>query len=130
MRVIAFRSVGDADAFCSALQAGSQFNKLKDSSGAKLTDAYLRKRLSEDHGWIDLVYQQTSDFIHLSSRHLDASIYSTDDETRTVRFAITGNDLPHPEHAYFEIVDVFFDATKLVGTLLSGLQIALATNRK
>jgi hypothetical protein len=118
MRVNALAFVGDPDAFCRSLQEGARFNKLKDKSGAKLTDAHLRKRLAEKHPWVEVVYEHTSDFVHLSGQHLASSIYQTEGEARIVRFAITSEDPPRAEDAYYEIVDTFFDATKLVGTLL------------
>lgn len=34
-----------------------------------------------------------------------------------MNFAITAKDPPKPEAEYFEIVDAFFEATKLVGIL-------------
>jgi hypothetical protein len=57
------------------------------------------------------VYEQTSDFIHLSGRH---------EKSRTVRFGIGGKDPPRSDETYFEIADTFFEATKVVGLLLLG----------
>jgi hypothetical protein len=98
----------------------TKFNKLKDADGNRLTDAYLRQKLAEKHPWITPVYEQTSDFIHLSGRHLFNSIASLDEDTRTVRFVISGQDPPRPHENYFEIIDAFFEATKLVALLLLG----------
>jgi hypothetical protein len=65
-------------------------------------------------------HKQTSDFIHLSGRHLYNSIANTDEETRSVRFVIGGKHPPRPDEAYFEIVDAFFEVTKVVSLLLLG----------
>ena len=120
MRVNALRLVADPDEACHDVLGGKPFNKLKDATGNKLTDAYLRQKLAEDHPWVNAVYEQTSDFIHLSGRHLYNSISTLDEETRTVRFVISGKDPPRPDEDYFEIVDAFFEATKVVGVLMLG----------
>jgi hypothetical protein len=120
MRVNALTLVAERDDCCKALLGGAHFNKMKDADGKKLTDAYLRQKLAEQHPWITPVYEQTSDFIHLSGRHLYNSIASLDEKTRTVRFVISGKDPPRPDETYFEILDSFFEATKIVGLLLLG----------
>jgi hypothetical protein len=120
MRVNALRLVTKRDECCKAVLGGTQFNRLKDTAGNKLTDAYLRQKLAEHHPWISRVYEQTSDFIHLSGRHFYNSIATTDEESRTVRFIISGKDPPRSDETYFEIVDTFFEATKLVSLLLLG----------
>lgn len=126
MRVNGLRLVSELDHCCKELLGGKQFNKLNDAAGNKLTDAFLRKKLAEDHPWISPVYEQTSDFIHLSGRHFYNSIVSMDDDSRIARFVFSGKDPPRPDEAYFEIVDTFFEATKLVGLLLLGYFTARA----
>jgi hypothetical protein len=120
MRVNALRLVAERNQCCKDVLGGKQFNKLKDTAGNKLTDTYLRQKLAEDHPWISQVYEQTSDFIHLSGRHFYNSIATTDDESRTARFVIGGKDPPRPDETYFEIVDAFYEATKIVGLLMLG----------
>lgn len=120
MRVNGLRLFAERDQCCMDLLGGKQFNKLKDTAGNKLTDAYLRQKLAEDHPWVSQVYEQTSDFIHLSGRHFYNSIVSTDDKSRIARFVFSGKDPPRPDETYFEIVDTFFEATKLVGSLMLG----------
>jgi hypothetical protein len=107
MRVNAIRLVENREALCSALLGGQRFNTLKDGAGKKMTDAYLREKLAEHHSWITEVYQQTSDFIHLSGRHFFLSIVSMDSSTRTMRFLIGAHDPPCPEEDYFEVADTF-----------------------
>ena len=120
MRVNALTLVENRDACCQAVLEGTKFNSLKDAGGNKLTDAFLRKQLSEAYPWVTPVYEQASDFIHLSGRHLYNSILTTDDESRTVRFVIGGTDPSRPDEAYFEIVDAFFESTKIIGLMLLG----------
>jgi hypothetical protein len=126
MRVNALLLVEDRGAFCEAILGGTRFNTLKDSEGRKLTDAYLRKKLAEREPWINELYEQASDFVHLSGRHFYGSIFSTDDDTRTVRLVISGTDPPRPDSFYFEIVDAFFAASKVIAMLLLGYFAARA----
>jgi hypothetical protein len=124
MRINALRIVENRNQFCEQILKGTRFNLLKDSAGIKMTDAHLRKKLSEDHPWISAVYEQTSDFVHLSGRHFYSSIFKMDDDTSVMTLAISGADQERPEESYFEIVDAFFTATKLVATLLLGCFLA------
>lgn len=118
MRINALSLVADPDATCKAVLDGEQFNRLKDRDGKKMSDAHLREKLAKDYAWITPVYEQTSDFVHLSGRHFEVSIARTDDETRTAYFQISGRDPQRPDETYFEAVDTFFEATKLAGTLM------------
>lgn len=117
MRLNALTLVEHHDAFCREWFNGTPVDKLKAADGERLRDWYLRKKLAEKHPWIDDVYKDASNFIHFSSRHFFTSIMSTDDESQVMNFAVTAEDPPKPEAEYFEIVDAFFEATKLVGIL-------------
>jgi hypothetical protein len=44
--------------------------KLRDKKGELMTDQYLVSCLSEQNPWIRRVYEQTSGYIHLSSKHI------------------------------------------------------------
>jgi hypothetical protein len=120
MRVNALLLVEERDACCKAVLDGEKFNTLKDSAGNKLTDAHLRKKLAERYPWINPVYEQASDFVHLSGRHLFSSIHSTDDDTGMVYLFIGGTDPPRADATYFEIVDTFFDVFKVIALMLLG----------
>ena len=120
MRVNALLLVEERDACCKAVIDGKKFNTLKDSAGNKLTDAHLRKKLAERYPWVNPVYEQTSDFVHLSGRHLFSSIHSTDDDTGIVYFFFGGTDPARPDATYFEIVDTFFAVFKMIALLLLG----------
>ena len=130
MRISALRFVDDRNALCEKLLDGKALNKQKSSEGEKLTDAYLRKKLAPEYPWLDEVYKQTSGFIHLSMRHFFSSIARSDDETRMVYLQITGNDPKRPESDYYEIVDTFFEATKVAGTVILGFLLARCSDRR
>lgn len=124
MRVNALSLVDEPDATCKAVLDGEQFNRLKDRDGKKMSDAYLREKLATSHSWISPVYERTSDFVHLSGRHFDVSIARTDDETRMAYFQISGHDPQRPDETYFEVVDTFFESTKLAGQLILAFLMA------
>ena len=124
MRVNALSLVDDPDATCKAVLDGEQFNRLKDRDGKKMSDAYLREKLAASHPWISPVYEQTSDFIHLSGRHFEVSIARTDEATRMAYFQLSGHDPQRPDEAYFDAVDTFFEATRLAGMLMLAFLMA------
>lgn len=124
MRVNGLTLLEDRNAACKLVLEGMPFNKLKDRNGKQLSDAYLRRCLSEDHPWIDPIYVDTSNFIHLSGRHFDIAIAKTEEATRMAYFQISAKDPPRPESVYFEVTDAFFQVTRLAGTLLLGYLMA------
>jgi hypothetical protein len=84
----------------------------------RLTDAYLRKQLSAKYSWIDKIYTDASDFMHLSFRHLWTAIAGTDDETGMVYVAITGADPARDESIYFEVCDAFFEVSRITSIMI------------
>ena len=87
-------------------------------------DKKLREWLQEDEPWIEEIYKQTSDFVHLSFRPLFASIQHIHDSERRVDFAITGEDNAKSEADYYEICDAFFDVSKLTCTSILAALLA------
>lgn len=124
MRVNALSLTDDPDAACKAVLDGEQFNRLKDRDGRRMSDAYLRERLAKSHPWISPAYERTSDFVHLSGRHFEVSIMRTDEATRMAYFQISGHDPSRPDETYFEVVDTFFEATRLAGMLVLAVLMA------
>jgi hypothetical protein len=90
MRVNALKIVEDRNQFCDQILKGTRFNSLKDHAGIRLNDAHSRKKLAEDHPWIESVYIQSSDFVHLSGRHFYNSIFKMDDDTRIMTLVMSG----------------------------------------
>jgi hypothetical protein len=119
-RVNALKLVDDMNALCEKILSGIRLDKQKDREGNFLRDAWLISKLSKEFPWVGNVYKETSGFIHLSERHLFSSIAKTDDAKRTVHFSISADDPRRPDEAYFEILDCFFEATKMAGTLILG----------
>ncbi len=118
MRVFALYGMRERDSCCQALLGGQKFNTLMNADGQKMTDANLRKNLAKHYPWINSIYKETSDFIHLSGRHFYNSISHLDEETRTIHFSISGNDPERPDTAYYEILGEFLEVSKLVNSML------------
>lgn len=123
MRINALPLIDDRENSMKRLMASEiQFDRLMTTiDGGKrerLTDAYLRKRLSAEHPWIDKVYTETSDFVHLSFRHLWTAVARLEDETRTVHFDISGTDAQRPQSDYFEICEAFAAVSTLAYALI------------
>lgn len=49
---------------------GSSLRRLKDKTGVKMTDARLLELLEKQNPWVKLAYEQASDYVHLSSAHV------------------------------------------------------------
>lgn len=124
MRINGLTLLDDSDAACKSVLEGVAFNELRGRDGRRLSDIYLRKCLAEKHPWIDPIYVHMSNFVHLSGRHFDVAIAKTDEATRMAYFQISATDPPRPEAVYFEVVDSFFEVTKLAGALLLGYLLA------
>lgn len=98
--------------------------QMKSITGEKMTDAFLKSKLAEDHPWITKVYEETSDFVHLSFRHLWPSIRSSNDNERTVMFEISGEDASRSDTDYYEVCETFFEISRLTSVLILGLMMA------
>jgi hypothetical protein len=64
------------------------------------------------------VYTETSDFVHLSFRHLWTAITQTNDDTRTVHFALSGVDAKRDESDYFEVCEAFCEVSNIIYMIL------------
>ncbi|RUW22094.1 hypothetical protein [Mesorhizobium sp. M1E.F.Ca.ET.041.01.1.1] len=122
MRINALPLIQDRENSMKRLMANEvQFDRLTTLENGKqerLTDAYLRKHLSGQYPWIDKVYTETSDFVHLSFRHLWTAIAKVDDNTRTAHFMLSGVDAKRPEENYFEVCEAFFEVSKIIYQML------------
>lgn len=119
MRINGLTMMGDVEADVQKLLKGERtFDRLSGTpvGGGKperLTDAFLRKKLAEEHPWIEPLYRQTSDFVHLSFRHLFTAITATDSEARIATLAISGTDPKQDEAVYYEVCDAFLRVSRL-----------------
>lgn len=59
-----------ADDVVTAMLRGTEFRRMRDSSGKPLTDARLIELATAHHPWLSPVYKETSGWVHLSPNHL------------------------------------------------------------
>ncbi|MGE0044581.1 MAG: hypothetical protein AB7J28_06655 [Hyphomonadaceae bacterium] len=130
MRVNALRLVSDPSDFCRMWFNGTPINKLKSADGHKLTDYFLRTKLSEEYDWIDAVYTDASNFVHFSARHFFTALTETNKDEMFIQLAITAEDPPRPDKDYFEVVDAFFNATRVTGVLVLGALHSLVPQKQ
>ncbi|MDW9359070.1 hypothetical protein GOA77_30300 [Sinorhizobium meliloti] len=100
------------------------YRKLKAADGEKMTDAYLKGKLNEDHPGVAALYDELSDFVHLSFRHFWPLIAELDEEQKVARFALSAQDPKRDETNYYQVTDAFFRVTNLTGIMLVGLLMA------
>lgn len=131
MRINGLRFMADVEADIERLLKQERtFDQLMSSAAAgggkaqRLTDAFLKRKLAEEYPWIEPLYQQTSDFVHLSFRHLFTAISSTDAATQMATMAISGTDPQQHESAYYEVCDAFFQVSKLASMSILGALMA------
>ncbi len=125
MRLHGLSLLDDAEDELKKLMAGElKFNQLRvrikstDQKTERLTDAFLRIQLAIKYPWVDKVYEETSDFVHLSFHHLWAALHNVNEEERTVYFQLSGRDPHRHESAYFECCEAFLDVTKIAFNLI------------
>jgi hypothetical protein len=118
MRLHGLTLVADADAAAKELLLkGTRFDKLTDTQGQQLKDFYLHKALSQHWPWVSEVYQQASDFVHLSTRHFFSAIAEVGDNGKFSMFV--GNaDPPLPDEEYMEIITAFGETCMIIAQML------------
>jgi hypothetical protein len=114
LRFYAAFIVDDPHDFAMRVLAGEPVKKQKDRAGQLMSDRYLAQQLSGDVPWILPVYQHTSGYVHLSEKHIFATIQGVDNESRTIDFMISDHDVIVSEELYVEALDAFTAATELL----------------
>ena len=112
--------VSDPHEFSIEVLRGTHIRKLKGRDGKPLTDAHLVSLLSPDFPWLPEVYRRTSGFIHLSESHLSAPATGLSDESGTINYEFTDQDLHYPEFSWREAIKCFTEATDIFLHYLTG----------
>ena len=128
--------VKDPHAFAMEVFSGKSIKKIKDKTGALMTDAYLVKQLAEEYDWISGVYAETCGYVHLSQKHYQSALRKKAGEEDTVEAIISKGDgfIPHglkldSAGAMFEITNCIYEYvfgwadTKHGGKLSAKLQL-------
>lgn len=127
LRLSAMTAVSDPEAYAEAFVNGDKMDKFKSAGGAKLTDRFLVNRMKGDLPWVEQVYDDTCEFVHLSNRFLRNSIAKTDEVTRIVWFQISANDpARRGDEKYFEAIEAF----KMAFVLTKAITISYLDDRK
>lgn len=112
--------VDDPHDFATKVHAGEHIRRMKDRSGNPMTDAYLIEKMSVEYPWIKTVYERLSGYVHFSANHVSATVTDHDDEARTVKFAMSAEDLEFPEESWVEVIACFNECTRILHRYLEG----------
>ena len=88
LRLYAINIAEDEKAIVDCLLKGEKICNLKDKSGKKMTDGYLKRLLSQYDEQFETVYDNTSGFIHFSEKAIYQSIYECED--MGIKFQVGG----------------------------------------
>lgn len=117
MRLNGLTMVADANAAAKSLLEGTRFDKLTDTQGQQLKDFRLHQALSQHWPWVSNVYQEASDFVHLSGRHFYTSIAEVRDDG-TFSMFVGNADPPRPDEDYLEIITAFGETCMIIAGML------------
>ena len=88
LRLFALSIAEDEETAINTILEGGNIGKLKDKNGEKMTDGHLKDELEKYDDRFPAVYDNTSGFIHFSSKAVFQSIYECEDYA--FRFQIGG----------------------------------------
>lgn len=118
MRVFAAFIAEDRTEFIDAFLKGEKIRNIKDNQGRKMKDVVLKERLAEYDKYLKNVYDNSSGYIHLSSKAFHASATASEADNYHVEFSI---GLPLNEKAnviLLEAADAFLHYLQLQNSLL------------
>ena len=112
MRFNACRLVENTNDLVIHILEDKPLGKFKSSNGEKLTDKYLHEKLSELHPWVTKVYEMTSGFVHLSGRHIFATVDQVDHEKRAIDFKFDQKEMEWQSPYIEEAAECFAETTE------------------
>ena len=99
--------------FCRAIIDGGQIDKMFDRNGNKLTDRYLVRQLKEVIPTVEIVYEKTSGFVHLSGSHVFGTV-NTVSEDGVVSFLIGATMPGISKENWTELIGAFRHFTQAI----------------
>jgi hypothetical protein len=120
LRLYAAWQVDNPHDFATQTMKGVRIEKMKDRNGIPLRDSHLIKMASKDYPWMQNVYDETSGFIHLSSKHILTSAKITSKEERTIEFAVSKLDKYVHDQSRSEAIECMIEITRCIIKLLEG----------
>lgn len=119
LRFFASYLVSDPHEFAKSVLAGTDVRKLKDRSGAPMTDRHLVNSVASEFPWAPSVYNSTSGFIHLSDKHIFSAIQSVQDDG-TLSMHVGSDPSRFPNELWVEMAEGFVAATEALFRYLEG----------
>lgn len=111
LRLYAISIAEDEQAVVDTVLDGKSIRTLKDRSGNKMTDAYLKEQLGKYDKQLPLVYDNTSGFIHFSGTAVFQSIDACKGHTTTIQ---VGGELSEKHNeALIECADAYLHYYRL-----------------
>ena len=110
--------VQDPHQFALDVFGGAHIRNIEDMGGKKITDRYLVNKLSGEFEWVDELYKQTCDYIHLSGTHMSHAIDGHDHTSFTAKISDSDGDLP--DHVYLSAIMAFQQSTLIFVRYLNG----------
>ena len=106
--------------FANSVMDGEQVRKMKDRTGAKMTDTYLVDKVKVEYPWIASLYDDTSGFVHLSRQHVISSLRYSDQNGGVIEGYIGRKDPLIPDEWKVEATSAMIMITKIVCKLVYG----------
>lgn len=119
LRFYAAYLVKDPHDFAKSVLGGKAVRKMKDRSGAFMTDKYLHESAASEFPWISRVYNETSGFIHLSDKHIVTTLESLD-EHGMFTLTVGPKSSRFTDDLWSELADGFVGATEALFIYLEG----------
>lgn len=119
LRVVALDFVADRDKFVLAVMSGKPIRNMKATTGEPLTDKFLCDKIALQHSWINTLYKDASDYIHLSEKHIFATIRSDPANQDMFTWYFGEYDPFVSSDDYLQVIYAFAKATELFFAIVS-----------
>jgi len=113
LRLVAMYLVADQHEFFEAILDGENVSRCKDAGGNRMTDKYLCDRVAEFAPWVRSLYKQASGFIHLSYKHIAATVQGYPDQG-TIGVWMADEESYLEDDSYDSIAGAFGLATRML----------------
>ena len=121
IRFFAGSHADSLDGFADAVLDGEHIRNIKDRNGHAMTDRYLVTQLSQEHPWVEPIYEKTSSYVRMSATHIFSTFAGHNREDPSiVHFKIGSHDKDLPDKIYLEAITVFREATKILAHYVEG----------
>lgn len=131
LRYHAASLVSDRELFVQNVFNGDRIDKCKDRNNNIMHDKYLVESLSEQYPWVRTLYDEACRYIHLSDKHLLATIASTDPRVGITQFEVSPFDPQVDEDNRIRLIEEFIMVSCLLNTLVEGwVRVRCASNAR